>query len=77
LAKVSGGNNLESLFCQVTQADTINSVIDRVILKKFLVLMSYQPNDNLINAIVRRIDVDGNAKVDFDEFTDMFKPLTN
>jgi hypothetical protein len=36
---------------------------------------SYLPNDNLLLAVIRRIDLDCDAKLNFREFIDAITPL--
>jgi hypothetical protein len=73
VSRLPRGQEVEWLFYQVTQGDSIHAVIDRATLKKFLLLSSYLPNDNLVLAIIRRVDVDGDAKINFMEFSDILK----
>lgn len=49
--------------------------IDISALKKFLIRCSYLPNDNLLLAIIRRIDLDCDAQLNYLEFVDNFRPL--
>ena len=42
-------------------------------MKKFLVRCSYLPNDNLIIAIIRRMDLDCDAKLNQLEFTEAIR----
>ena len=48
--------------------------IDEDNLKLFLVRCSYIPNDNLVMAIIRRMDLDCDAKLNLLEFTDALSP---
>ena len=43
-------------------------------LRAFLLRMSYIPNDNLLLAIIRRIDLDCDAKLCFSEFYEALQP---
>ena len=43
-------------------------------LKLFLVRCSYIPNDNLVMAIIRRMDLDCDAKLNLLEFIDALSP---
>jgi len=49
--------------------------IDSINLKAFLIKCSFIPNDNLILAIIRRIDLDCDAKLNELEFIDALRPL--
>jgi len=51
--------------------------IDQVNLKRFLIKCSVLPNDNLLIAIIRRIDLDADAKLNFKEFIDCIRPIEN
>lgn len=64
--------NLERLFAEFN-----GPYIDCINLKQFLIKCSYLPNDNLILAIIRRTDLDGDAKLNFREFIDALRPLEN
>ncbi len=44
-------------------------------LKKFLMMASFLPNDNLVLAIIRRCDIDGDAQLNFMEFSDALRPM--
>jgi Ca2+-binding EF-hand superfamily protein len=44
-------------------------------LKRFLVKCGVIPNDNLLLAIIRRMDLDADAKLNFKEFVDGIRPL--
>ena len=48
--------------------------IDKVNLKQFLMRNAYLPNDNLILAIIRRIDLDCDAQLNPGEFMDAIRP---
>jgi hypothetical protein len=48
--------------------------IDADNLKLFLVRCSYIPNDNLVMAIIRRMDLDCDAKLNLLEFIDALSP---
>ena len=49
--------------------------IDSVNLKRFLINCSFLPNDNLLLAIIRRIDLDCDAKLNYLEFCDAIRPI--
>lgn len=49
-------------------------MIDRASLKSFLLRMSFIPNDNLVLAIIRRMDLDCDAKLSFMEFVEAVRP---
>lgn len=51
--------------------------IDQINLKRFLVKCSVLPNDNLLVAIIRRMDLDADAKLNFKEFIDAVRPIEN
>ena len=58
--------NLNYIFKEV---DDINlNHIDSTCLKRFLIKTGTFPNDNLLIAIIRRFDLDGDAKLKFQEF---------
>jgi Ca2+-binding EF-hand superfamily protein len=67
--------NLERLFNEIDATRT--NYIDVSNLKSFLIKCSYLPNDNFLLAIVRRMDLDGDAKLNFREFIDALRPLEN
>jgi Ca2+-binding EF-hand superfamily protein len=67
--------NLERLFNEIDKKRT--NYIDVVNLKSFLIRCSYLPNDNLLLAIIRRVDLDGDARINFREFIDALRPLEN
>ena len=46
-------------------------------MKRFLIKCSVLPNDNLILAIIRRMDLDADAKLNLKEFIDAVRPLEN
>lgn len=48
--------------------------LDTYNLKQFLMRHAYLPNDNLLMAIIRRIDLDCDAKLNFAEFYDAVRP---
>lgn len=49
--------------------------VDRVNLKKFLMNFTYLPNDNLLLAIIRRMDLDCDARLNVREFSEAISPL--
>ena len=51
--------------------------IDQVNLKRFLIKCGVLPNDNLLIAIIRRMDLDADAKLNMKEFIDGVRPLEN
>ena len=60
--------NLNSLFKEV---DDINlNHIDSACLKRFLIKTGNFPNDNMLIAIIRRFDLDADARLKFQEFKD-------
>lgn len=62
-------------FREMTGPDQSKDAVDRVLLKKFLNRFSFIPNDNLILAIIRRIDLDSDAKLAFSEFSEAIRPI--
>ena len=66
---------LEQLFKTVD--DWNYKYIDQVNLKRFLIKCSVIPNENLLVAIIRRIDLDADAKLNFKEFIDAVRPIEN
>jgi Ca2+-binding EF-hand superfamily protein len=62
------------LFKEITKQETLRCHIDRINLKKFLMMASFLPNDNLVLAILRRCDVDGDAMLNFMEFAEVIRP---
>ena len=52
-----------------------SKMIDRASLKSFLLSMSFIPNDNLVMAIIRRMDLDSDAKLTFLEFVEAVRPM--
>jgi len=51
--------------------------IDQPNLKRFLVKCGVLPNDSLLVAIIRRMDLDADAKLNFKEFIDSVRPIEN
>jgi hypothetical protein len=51
--------------------------IDQINLKRFLIKCSVIPNENLLISIIRRIDLDADAKLNFKEFIDAIRPIEN
>lgn len=51
--------------------------IDQTNLKRFLIKCSVLPNDHLLVAVIRRIDLDADAKLNFKEFIDAIRPIEN
>jgi hypothetical protein len=46
-------------------------------MKRFLIKCSIIPNDNLLLAIIRRMDLDADAKLNIKEFIDSVRPIEN
>ena len=67
--------NVERLFCEIDVQRS--NYIDCHNLKSFLIKCSYLPNDNLLLAIIRRMDLDGDAKLNYLELADSLRPLEN
>jgi len=64
--------NYELLFKEV---DDINyKYVDAANLKRFLIKTGVFPNDNLLVAILRRFDLDADAKLSNKEFIEGIKP---
>lgn len=51
--------------------------IDQINLKRFLIKCGVLPNDGLLLAIIRRMDLDADAKLNLREFIDGVRPLEN
>ena len=66
-------SDLQGLFDEVDIADS--TYIDRRNLKAFLLRASMIPNDNLVLAIIRRTDLDCDAKLSFMEFVEAVRPV--
>ena len=67
--------NLEALYhciddCNFNFIDTSN-------LKRFLVKCAIYPNDALLISIIRRIDLDADARLNLKEFEDGVRPIEN
>ena len=67
--------SLELLFKAVD--DWNYKYIDQVNLKRFLIKCSVLPNDALLISIIRRMDLDADAKLNFQEFLDAVRPIEN
>ena len=67
--------NLQYFFQEIDESSS--NWIDITSLKKFLIRCSYLPNDNLLLAIIRRIDLDCDAQLNYLEFVDNFRPIEN
>lgn len=65
--------NLEKFFKEIDRDK--DKVIDRENLKRFLLRFSYIPNDNLVLAIIRRMDLDCDAKLSLTEFIEAVRPV--
>lgn len=66
------GFDSKDLFYQIDLDD--RHKIDKVNLKQFLMRCQYLPNDNLILGIIRRIDLDCDARLNPAEFLDAIMP---
>ena len=51
--------------------------IDQINLKRFLIKCGVLPNDGLLLAIIRRMDLDADAKLNMREFIDGIRPIEN
>ena len=51
--------------------------IDQINLKRFLIKCGVLPTDNLLLAIIRRMDLDADAKLNLKEFIDSVRPIEN
>ena len=51
--------------------------IDQINLKRYLIKCGVLPNDGLLLAIIRRMDLDADAKLNMREFIDGVRPLEN
>lgn len=65
--------NLQTFFEEVDKAG--QKFIDRNNLKSFLLRYSFIPNDNLVLAIIRRMDLDCDAKLSLMEFIEAVRPV--
>lgn len=65
--------SLEQLFKAVD--DWNYKYVDQTNLKRFLIKCSVLPNQNLLISIIRRIDLDADAKLNFKEFIDAIRPV--
>ena len=65
--------NIEALFAEVDKAG--QKFIDRENLKAFLLRGSFIPNDNLVLAIIRRTDLDCDARLGLMEFIEAVRPV--
>lgn len=65
--------NLQQIFREIDRAGL--KFIDRNSLKSFLLRFSFVPNDNLVLAIIRRVDLDCDAKLSFLEFVEAVRPV--
>ena len=66
--------SVEKLFNEVAQG---SKYIDIHNLKKFLMRCSFMPNDNLLIATIRRLDLDCDAQLNYLEFIDGIRPQEN
>lgn len=64
--------NLKKLFDEIDTQKT--NYLDPYNIKRFLVRCSYLPNDNILIAIIRRMDLDSDAKLNFLEFNEALRP---
>lgn len=46
-------------------------------MKRFLIKCGVLPDDNLLLAIIRRMDLDADAKLNLKEFIDSIRPIEN
>lgn len=67
--------SLEILFKSVD--DWNYKYIDQINLKRFLIKCGVLPNDGLLLAIIRRMDLDADAKLNMREFIDGVRPIEN
>lgn len=67
--------SLELLFKSID--DWNYKYVDQINLKRFMIKCSVLPNDNLLLAIIRRMDLDADAKLNFREFIDAIRPIEN
>lgn len=51
--------------------------IDQINLKRFLIKCGVLPDDNLLLAIIRRMDLDADGKLNIKEFIDSVRPIEN
>ena len=65
--------SLKRLYDEVDKSGT--DCIDRANLKAFLLRGSFIPNDNLVLAIIRRMDLDCDAKLSYMEFVEAVRPV--
>lgn len=70
MSEFNSKNLFDMIDCGTKWIDTTN-------LKKFLMNCAFLPNDNLTLAIIRRVDLDSDAKLNYKEFLDAVKPLEN
>lgn len=52
-----------------------SNYVDVTNLKRFLMKYAFLPNDNLLLAVIRRVDLDSDAKLNYKEFLDCLKPI--
>jgi len=67
--------NLEALYHCVDDCNF--NFIDTSNLKRFLVKCSIYPNDALLISIIRRMDLDADARLNYKEFEDGVRPIEN
>jgi hypothetical protein len=67
--------NLEALYHCVDDCNF--NFIDTSNLKRFLVKCSIYPNDALLISIIRRMDLDADARLSIKEFEDGVRPIEN
>ena len=67
--------SLEILFKSVD--DWNYKYIDQINLKRFLIKCGVLPNDGLLLSIIRRMDLDADAKLNMREFIDGVRPIEN
>ena len=66
---------MEALFSCID--DWNYKYVDVVNLKRFLIKCQVIPNNGLLVAIIRRMDLDADAKLNLREFYDAIRPLEN
>ena len=50
--------------------------IDHGAMRRYLSSMGHQPLPDEVNAIMRRLDIDGDQKIDFSEFVESINPVS-
>lgn len=67
--------SLEILFKSID--DWNYKYVDQINLKRFLIKCGVLPNDGLLLAVIRRMDLDADAKLNLREFIDGVRPIEN